>query len=202
MPKSAGIPHSLFEDAYAMVAGVVFAVVGLVLLKGAGLVTGGVAGIALLVSYVLPLPVGLLFTIINIPFFIFGYFTMGPRFTLKSFLGSVMIMGLLYLMPHALTLGYVNPAFAALAGGTLCGMAILAFARHGAGLGGTGIVTLWLQKKRGINAGRSQIVIDSAILIVSTAVVAPDKVLWSALSAVAMSGMVVAWHRPGRYLGH
>ena len=201
MPKHAAIPHSLIEDAYAMIAGVVFAVVGMVLLKGAGLVTGGVAGIALLVSYVVHQPVGLLFTLINIPFFMFGYFSMGPWFTLKSFLGSLMIMGLLYLMPHALTIGYVNPAFGALAGGTLCGMAILTFARHGAGLGGTGIITLWLQKKRGINAGRTQIAIDSVILIVSTTVVAPDRVLWSALSALAMSGMVVAWHRPGRYLG-
>ena len=197
----AGVPHTLIEDAYALLAGVLFAVIGMVLLKSAGLVTGGVAGIALLVSYLIPLPVGVLFTLINIPFFMFGFITMGARFTCKSLLGSVMIMGLLQVMPHALSIGYVNPAFAAVAGGTLCGMAILAFARHGAGVGGTGIVTLWLQKKYAINAGRSQILIDSAILIVSTTVVAPDRAAWSALSAVAMSGMVMAWHRPGRYAG-
>lgn len=198
---AAALPHTLFEDAYALLAGVLFAVIGMVLLKSAGLVTGGVAGISLLVSYVIPLPVGVLFTLINIPFFMFGLVTMGRRFTFKSLLGSVMIMGLLQMMPHAMSIGYVNPAFAAVAGGTLCGMAILAFARHGAGVGGTGIITLWLQKKYGINAGRTQILIDSAILVVSTTVVAPERAAWSALSAIAMSGMVMAWHRPGRYVG-
>ena len=46
---------------------------GICFLKSAGLVTGGVAGIALLVSYLVPLPVGVLFTLINIPFFLFAY---------------------------------------------------------------------------------------------------------------------------------
>jgi len=31
--------------------------------------------------------------------------------------------------------------------------------------------------------------------------VAPQLVAWSALSAVAMSSMVMAWHRAGRYFG-
>jgi len=31
--------------------------------------------------------------------------------------------------------------------------------------------------------------------------VAPHLVGWSAVSALAMSGMVMAWHRAGRYFG-
>ncbi|KAK0329178.1 hypothetical protein LTR94_037854, partial [Friedmanniomyces endolithicus] len=46
-------------------------------------------------------------------------------------------------------------------------MGILAMARHGAGVGGTGIVTLWLQKKHGINAGRTQVMIDGVILLLA-----------------------------------
>lgn len=184
-----------------MVAGVLFAVVGLMLLRKAGLVTGGTAGIALLLSYVIPQPVGVLFMLINIPFFLFGYVMMGPRFTFKSLAGSVMIMGLLDAMPHALSIAYVNPAFAAVAGGTLCGMAVLAFARHGAGVGGTGIVSLWAQRKYGINPGRTQIILDSAILLGALSVVSPGRVAWSTLSALATAGMLMAWHIPGRYSG-
>jgi uncharacterized membrane-anchored protein YitT (DUF2179 family) len=198
IPQSAP-PHTLFEDAYGIFAGVMFVVVGTTLLKAAGLVTGGVAGIALLASYGIAEPVGVLFMLINIPFFLFGYLFMGLRFTVKSLIGSAMIMGLLYLMPKALSMTYAQPVMAAVAGGTLLGMGILAFARHGAGVGGTGIITLWLQKKYAINAGRTQIAIDSGIMLVALTLLSPQRVGWSALSAVAMSAMVIAWHRPGRY---
>lgn len=142
-----GVPHSVLEDIYAMIIGMAFVVVGLVLLKAAGLVTGGVAGIALLASYIFPLPVGTIFTLVNIPFFLFAYFTMGPGFALKSTIASFGITFALAAMPQTLHVAFVNPLFAAFVGGTLCGMGILALARHGAGVGGTGIVTLWLQRR-------------------------------------------------------
>lgn len=194
-------PHSLLDDVYGISVGVLFAATGLLLLQAAGLITGGVAGIALLASYMTGQPVGMLFLLINIPFFLFGYVFMGPRFTIKSLLGSALIMALLKLMPNGLVIGHIHPMVAAFGGGTFCGMGILALARHGAGLGGTGIVTLWLQKKCAINAGRTQVMIDSVILLVALALVEPQRVGWSALSAIAMSGMVMAWHRSGRYFG-
>jgi uncharacterized membrane-anchored protein YitT (DUF2179 family) len=196
---SVPMPHTLLEDAYGLIAGVLFAAIGIAMLKAAGLVTGGVAGIALLVSYLVALPVGTLFMAINLPFFLFAYVFMGWRFAVKSVLGSVLIMALLQVIPHAFVLNYVHPAFAALIGGTLCGMGVLAFARHGAGLGGTGIVTMWLSKRFGINPGRSQLAIDCVILLVSLTVVAPTLVGWSALSGVALSAMMMTWHKPGRY---
>lgn len=124
VPVSAAVPHTVLEDAYGLVAGVLFAAIGIAMLKAAGLVTGGVAGIALLLSYVVAQPVGALFMAINLPFFLFGYLSMGLRFAVKSVLGSVLIMGLLQLIPHAFILNYVHPAFAALIGGTLCGMGV------------------------------------------------------------------------------
>ena len=194
-------PHSLLDDVYGITVGVLFVTVGIVLLQAAQLITGGVAGIALLTSYVSGVAVGTLFMLINVPFFLFGYLFMGARFTIKSLAGSVMIMALLKLMPHVLVIGHIHPVVAALGGGTFCGMGILALARHGAGVGGTGIVTLWLQKQYNINAGRTQVLIDGVILSVALAIAAPHLVAWSALSAIAMSSMVMAWHRAGRYFG-
>jgi uncharacterized membrane-anchored protein YitT (DUF2179 family) len=179
-------PHSLLDDVYGIVVGVLFVVVGIVLLKAAGLITGGVAGIALLTSYTTGMSVGTLFMMINVPFFLFGYIFMGARFTIKSLAGSAMIMGLLKIMPLVLVIDRVHPAVAARGGGPICGQ---------------GIVTLWLQKQYSINAGRSQVMIDSVILGLALVMVAPHLVAWSALSAVAMSGMVMAWHRAGRYFG-
>ena len=66
-PSPIGRPHSLLEDAYAIFIGCTLLIVGLVFLKAAGLVTGGIAGVALLLSYLIPLPAGVLFTLVNIP---------------------------------------------------------------------------------------------------------------------------------------
>ena len=195
-------PHTRLEDGYALLVGSMLIVIGLYLLKSAGLVTGGIAGIALLVSYVLPYPVGIIFAVVNIPFFIFGCFTMGSRFITKTVIASAGIIVFMAFMPGALSISHENPAFAALAGGTLCGMGILSLARHEAGVGGTGVVTLWLQRTRGINAGRSQVAIDFCILAASFSVVSTVQMVWSAVSALAMSSVVMVWHKPGRYTGY
>jgi len=198
---SAGVPHGRIEDIYALVVGCILLTLGLALLKAAGLVTGGIAGIALLVSYLVPLPPGLLFTIINIPFFIFAYRAMGAGFMWKTIAVNAGIAGLSLAMGAGLGIARIEPVFAAIVGGTVIGMGILSLARHGAGVGGTGVLTLWLYKRYGINAGISQIAFDVVILLVSLSVISPSRLGWSALSVVAVSGILIAWHRPGRYTG-
>ncbi|KQM40846.1 hypothetical protein ASE59_00455 [Sphingomonas sp. Leaf10] len=196
------VPHSRSEDVYAIVVGCVMIALGLALLRAAGLVTGGIAGVALLVSYLIPLPTGVLFTLINIPFFLFAKRAMGTRFMLRTIAVNAGIALFSTMARYGFRIVEVHPAFAAIAGGTVIGMGILALARHDAGVGGTGVVTLWLQRTRGWNAGRTQIAIDLGILAASFAVVAPVQVAWSAFSAAAISGILIAWHRPGRYTGY
>ena len=93
-----------------------------------------------------------------------------------------------------------NPLLFAVAGGTAIGTGSLALARHGAGVGGTGIVTLWLLRERGWNAGRTQMAIDGGILLMSIATLSLGQLAWSALSAVSVSGVILVWHRPDRYI--
>src|SRR5207244_3402672 len=109
-------------------------------------VTGGVAGIALLLSYLVPLPAGVLFTLINIPFFVFAHKVMGGRFAVKSMLVNLGIASFSALSRVSISVVGVHPAFAALVGGTVIGLGILVLARHQAGVGGTGVITLWLQR--------------------------------------------------------
>jgi uncharacterized membrane-anchored protein YitT (DUF2179 family) len=194
--------HSRIEDVYGLMIGCGLIVLGLVCLHRAGLVTGGIAGVALLVSYIVPWPAGLLFTLINIPFLLFAWRTMGPRFTLKTLIVSLGVTLLSVGVPRLFRLDYIDPLFAAVVGGTVIGMGVLSLARHQAGVGGTGVLTLWLQKTRGWNPGRSQLVLDAAIMLASLFVVPWSRVLLSALSAIAISSVLIAFHRPGRYTGH
>ncbi len=199
---TAGRPHSRAEDGYGLAIGCILIVLGLMFLKAAGLVTGGIAGIALLLSYLLPLPAGVIFTIINIPFFVFAQRTMGRAFAIKTMLVNGGIAVFASLARLSIRVVEVHPAFAAIVGGTVIGMGILCVARHRAGVGGTGVVALWLLRTRGWNAGVTQMAFDVVVLAVAAPVIGGEALGWSVLSAVAISAIMIAWHRPGRYIGH
>lgn len=201
-PYAPGLRHTLAEDVYAFLIGCSLIVMGLVCLHKAGLVTGGMAGIALLISYLVPVSPGMLFTLINIPFLAFALRAMSPVFALKTMIASCGVTLFAGLMPRVITVSQIDPFFAALFAGTIIGLGILCLARHQAGVGGTGIVTLWLQKTRGINAGRVQISIDIVIMAISALFLPTHKILLSLLSAAATSGILIVYHRPGRYIGH
>ena len=127
---------------------------------------------------------------------------MGARFTLRSIAVNAGIALFSAIRPYAFEVGTVHPLFAALVGGTVIGMGILSLARHDAAVGGTGVLTLWLQRERGWNAGRTQIALDVVILALAIPVVSAQQLGWSILSAAAISGILIAWHRPGRYTGY
>jgi uncharacterized membrane-anchored protein YitT (DUF2179 family) len=201
-PSPAPKPHSLWEDGYAVAIGCAFIAMGLMLLKQAHLVTGGMAGIALLLSYVLHLSPATLFLLINLPFFLFAGRAMGLAFGLKTLFANIAIMAMGLLMPHALQLAAISPLFAALFGGSIIGFGILAIARHGAGVGGLGVVALILQKSRGWNAGRTQMIGDAVILLASLPLLSLDRFLLSILSAAAINAVLIVNHRPGRYIGY
>ena len=195
------IEHSLLEDVYALLTGTTLIAIGMVLMKVAGIVTAGVAGLALLVSYQSGWPVGPLFFAINLPFLVLGAFTLGREFLVKTALAILLVLGLVQVMQAATVIERVHPAFAALAGGTVIGMGILALVRHNCGIGGSNIVALWLQKSRGWNVGRLGLVFDALILAVAATEIAPAKLGWSLLSVAAINGILIAYHRPERYLG-
>lgn len=196
--------HSLFEDAYAFLTGAALVVLGLVLLRSAGLVTGGIAGLGLLLSYLVPLPAGVLFTIANIPFFVLAHRVMGRGFMVRAIVANLLISGLSLAAPLAFRLDHVDPLFAALFGGTTIGVGSLLLARHQVGIGGLGILALALQKSRGWNAGRTQLAGDAAVLLAALLVLDLNPALFaiSVLSAAAVAGELIVFHKPGRYTGY
>lgn len=194
-------PHTSLEDGYALCVGCILIAVGLAMLRAAHLVTGGTAGLALLISRFVSISPGVLFAVLNLPFFILAARVMGSWFTARTILVSLGIAAMSMVIDATTRIASGNPAVAAIAGGTLLGMGTLALARHGAGVGGVGIVTLWLQNARGWNAGRTQIALDALVLAGAGVYLRPDRLLWSAVSALMMASVVYLWHRPGRYTG-
>lgn len=198
----APMQHTLAEDAHAIFMGCLFIFLGILLLQAAGLTTGGVAGLALLAHQVTGVATQLAFFLINLPFYVFSWVTMGREFTLKSVLVNLILLGAGYLGPVVFHDLVIDPVFAAIGGGTMLGMGVLALARHQASVGGFTAVSLFAQKRYGMSAGKVQIATDVAVLGAAAFVIPFQALLLSVLSAVAISAVLYFNHRPGRYTGY
>lgn len=196
---SAPVPHSSFDDLQGLLTGTLFVALALLVYREAGLVTGGTPGLAFLLHYLLGLPLGWLFFLINLPFYVFGWKTLGIGFTLKTFAAVAMVSLYLEWLPALIGFGHLNPWFGAVLAGLLTGGGILILIRHGASLGGVGIMAIYLQKQRGWRVGTVQMAIDGVILLLAFGMIEPLKIALSLLGAAALNMVIGVNHRNGRY---
>lgn len=191
--------HSLFEDLQGLATGTLFVALGLVLLRHDGLLTGGTAGIALVLHYATGWPFGALFFTLNLPFYWLAWRRLGLRFTVKTFAAVALLSALVESLPGWLQLGAVAPLFAALGGGLLIGAGFIILFRHRASLGGLNVLVLWLQERFGWRAGKVQMAIDCSILLCAWPWLSVQQLALSIAAAVAMNFALAVNHRPGRY---
>ncbi|HMR49153.1 MAG TPA: YitT family protein [Arachnia sp.] len=194
-------PHSLVEDAAAIVTAATIISLGLFLLKSSGAASGGTEGVALLLSHTLGVDLGLAIFLLAIPFYGLALWQKGWRFTLRSAVAVTLISGLSFLTPLALGRLDVQPVYGALVGNALLGMGFLILFRHGASPAGFSIVSLIAQDKLGWRAGKVQLAFDVAIVASALAFAPPSTVLVSACGVAVLSLILILNHRPGRYRG-
>lgn len=193
--------HRLYEDALAMLIGTSFIALGITLYSQATLMTGSTAGIALLIQYATGIGFGLLYFLINLPFYYFAAKRMGWPFTIRTFIAVALMSFFAKVIPLCVDFSSINPFFAALMGGTLMGMGVLALFRHRSGVGGVNILALYLQDAYGIRAGWFQLGLDIVIMFGSLFFIPLENMLLSLVGAIAMNVIIAINHKPGRYLG-
>ncbi len=195
------LSHSWLDDGHALVAGSLFVALGMTMFAHAGLLTGGVAGVAFLVSYATGWSLALCFFVFSLPFFWLSWQRLGVAFTLKSLCAVTLVSLCTALAPQVVRFELLNPWVASVLGGFLIGFGLLALLRHQASVGGVNIVAQWLQQCRGVRAGHVQMGVDVLVVLAALAVVPPQRVLQSVVGAVAIGAILTLNHRPGRYLG-
>jgi len=193
--------HTAFEDAQAIVTGALFIALGVAMFAQAGLLTGGTAGLAFLIHYATGWRFGVVFFVINVPFYVLALRAMGWTFTVKTFCAVAALSLFSELMPLVLRFDFLQPVYAGVMGGFLIGAGLLMLFRHKASLGGINILALYLQQRHGWRAGKVQMVIDCLVVLAALALVEPWLIAVSVLGAVALNLVVAVNHRPGRYLG-
>ncbi|OYU49661.1 MAG: hypothetical protein CFE31_04720 [Rhizobiales bacterium PAR1] len=193
--------HALYEDALAILMATLFVAMGVALYSRAALVTGGTAGLGLLVHHATGLGFWLVFSALNLPFYVLAIIRIGWMFALRTFAAVTLVALFTRFMPGWIEIGHLNPIFASILGGGLMGTGLLMLFRHRSALGGINILAMLLEEKSGIRAGYFQLGVDLAILLASFLVLKPEGLLLSALGAIVVNMILAINHRPGRYLG-
>ncbi len=192
--------HSKIEDALAMLIGTFILSFSMTLLQQAGIMTGGTAGLSLLIHYVTDIKFGVLFFLINIPFYYFAYKKMGMWLVVKTFIAVALLASFTETIPHFFQLSDVNPIYATIFANVLMGVSFLILFRHRSSLGGINLLVLYLQERFKIPAGKVQMGIDVAILLASLFYVDWKLILFSILGAVILNLIILLNHKTSRYI--
>ncbi|WP_420409307.1 YitT family protein [Hoeflea sp.] len=182
-----------FHDVQGIAFGILMTSLGVVFLKAAGLVTGQTAGLALLVSYVLPFGFGTVFLAVSIPFVILSWFRKGPAFTTRTVCSVAGISFAVPLIASHLVFASIPPLLAAILAGACSGVGLIALFRHNSSAGGLGILALIIEQKTGFKTGWFQLCFDFCVFLVASLVLEPAQLFHSLVGAIVLN-LIIAWN--------
>lgn len=193
--------HSVAEDILGILTGTFLVSVGLHLLHAAGAVTGGTAGLSLLLGYATGWPFWVLFAAVNVPFALLAVWRRGWDFTIRTIVCIALVSVLAPLHDALFPISGLQPLYGTLAGNLLAGVGVLILFRHRGSVGGINIVGLEIQDRTGFRAGWTMMIFDVLIVALALLVVPWPNVVMSAVGAILLNLVLALNHRPGRYLG-
>lgn len=130
-------------------------------------VTGGLAGVGVLLNYAFSMPVSVTILLINAVLIIIAWRILGSQFLAKTIFGVIFLSSFIGLF-EALSLDVImqsEPLIAGMIGAIMCGAGIgLVFSVNGS-TGGTDVIIMVVNKYRNLTPGKTMLVID--VLIVS-----------------------------------
>lgn len=192
--------HSLLDDIQGISLGVFLAAIGLNILTTLGLITGQTAGVAVIISYLTGYSFGVVFFVVNLPFYVLAWRRLGAVFTIKSLISVTLLSILTEIIPLGMVFSYIQPLLGAITFGALTGVALLAMFRHNGSLGGLGVVALLIQDTTGFRAGYVQLIFDTFIFGLAFFIFDPLLVFYSLVGAVVLNLMIAINHRRDRYI--
>ncbi|MFF3501100.1 YitT family protein [Streptomyces sp. NPDC003247] len=193
------VAHTAVEDGLAMTIGTFLTSFGLYLIHSVGAVTGGTAGLVLLLTRLLPWPFAVIFAVINLPFAVLAWRRKGRRFVLNSVISVALLSAFSLVQPHLIATSHLVPPYAALLGNLIAGIGLLILFRHHSSLGGFNVIALVCQDRLGWRAGYVLLALDATVVVLSAFTAPLQTTLLSALGVAVLNLVIVLNHRPGRY---
>ncbi|MBR4039437.1 MAG: YitT family protein [Clostridia bacterium] len=142
---------------------------------------GGVTGISTVLASVLPLRVGVLSFLINLPLFILGWRTVGWRFAFRSFIAMTLMSLFIDVIPSVDLSGDIM--LASIFGGALMGIGLGLVVRAGATTGGTDMAAQMIHHAIGfVSIPTILLMIDAAVVLIAAMVFGVSAGLWALIT--------------------
>lgn len=156
------------------------------------IVPGGVYGTAIVIHHVFGFPTGTVGLVFNIPLFIAGILILGPRFGVKTFVGTILTSGFIDLFN---SFGWGSPTddmmLASIVSGLLIGAGLALIFKAKATTGGSDIIAQIVHKYTRLPIGQLLIFIDSLIVTVGVIAFKDFSLALYALITIYITGKVL-----------
>ncbi|MCC3373890.1 YitT family protein [Cohnella sp. REN36] len=145
------------------------------------IIDGGITGISIIAAHLTKLPLGIFLFLLNLPFLIIGYKSIGKTFALSTLLGVITLAVTTQLLHH------VDPftdqtLLAAVFGGILMGVGVGIVIRFGGSTDGTEIVAIVVSKRSPFSVGQMVMFINFFILGSAGLVFGWDNAMFSLIA--------------------
>jgi uncharacterized membrane-anchored protein YitT (DUF2179 family) len=152
------------------------------------LLVSGTGGIALLIAHFLPISMGIIYLVLNIPLFFIGWKSVGTSFLLKSIWGTLTLS--IFLSVVAFLPSFPNVIIGAIAGGILSGIGIGIVIAVGGTTGGTDIISVIMHQKYTWSIGTVMFLINVAIILAGAFLFGWKNALLTVLSLYLTSNTI------------
>lgn len=157
------------------------------------MVTGGTAGLALLLHYITPFTIGSLIALINLPLLVLGSRYLGKMFAIRTVITIVLISLFIDFLAQIIKLEpfILDTILSSIFGGIFIGLGLALVIKGNSSAGGSTIIAKIISSKTEIKPAQVILVIDT-IIILSALFILDDraKILWSVISIYITSKMI------------
>ena len=169
--------------------------IGIQFLTTADLVIGGTAGLGIVMQHLTDVSFGVLFFSINLPFYFLAILQLGFVFTVRSFISVSIMSAMSDTLALMFTFELPHPILSAVLGGAMIGIGLIFLFREGSSLGGFNMLCIFLDKRFGVNPGKTMFLTDMFIVASATIVFGIVQVMYSALAIFIMTGILGRYHK-------
>ncbi|MGM0901095.1 MAG: YitT family protein [Bacillota bacterium] len=169
--------------------------IGIQFLTTANLVIGGTAGLGIVMQHLTDVSFGILFFTINLPFYFLALSQLGLAFTVRSFVSVSIMSAMSDTLALMFTFELPHPIMSAVLGGAMIGIGLIFLFREGSSLGGFNMLCIFLDKRFGINPGKTMFLTDILIVASATIVFGIVQVIYSAIAIFIMTGILGRYHK-------
>lgn len=179
----------ILHDSFLILLGVLSASFGLKgFLLPNSFLDGGVIGISLITAELTGISLSFLIVLINIPFLILAYSTIGKQFALKSIIAIILLALAIFLIPYpSIT---ADKLLISVFGGFFLGLGIGLAIRGGSVIDGTEVLAIFISRRTSITIGDIILIFNIIIFSFAAYVFSIEIALYAILTYLAASKTV------------